>query len=187
MNRKVKIKRRALPEQLIHWCGIFCVANSVEPASLFGFIEDAGLAADRIESLQSQLAKAETENAELRKMLAWFRTGSRALPIKRDELGRMVREAWLRWAETQTNSKPSWLVPYEDLDDQDKEADQQIGETIARWTLLFSAAEKLPEFDEDKGKEGLRYIVSGEVEAVKKIADDIEYSIEEHNKGPDND
>jgi hypothetical protein len=66
--------------------------------------------------------------------------GNRSLPFERDVLGRMVREAWVRWAETQPNPKLSWLVPYEDLYEADKEADRQIGESIARWTLAGDAA-----------------------------------------------
>ena len=65
--------------------------------------------------------------------------GSRPLPFDRDQAGRFVREAWVRWARTQPNPKPSWLVPYDDLDEADKEADRQIGEAVARWTLLCDA------------------------------------------------
>ena len=66
--------------------------------------------------------------------------GNRPLPIERDALGRLVREAWVRWALTQPNPKPSWLVPYDQLSEPDKEADRQIGEAVARWTLIFDAA-----------------------------------------------
>lgn len=65
---------------------------------------------------------------------------SRPLPYGRDTLGRFVREAWVRWAETQPSPKPSWLVPYDELSEPDKEADRQIGEAIARWTLIGDAA-----------------------------------------------
>lgn len=66
--------------------------------------------------------------------------GNRPLPFDRDVLGRMVREAWVRWAQTQPNPKPTWLVPYADLDECDREADRQIGEAVARWTLVGDAA-----------------------------------------------
>lgn len=66
--------------------------------------------------------------------------GGRPLPTDRDTLGRLVREAWVRWAQTQPNPKASWLAPYDDLDETDKEADRQIGEAIARWTLIHDAA-----------------------------------------------
>ena len=52
----------------------------------------------------------------------------------RDALGRAVREAWIKWANTQPTPKPSWLVPYDQLHEADKEADRQIGEAIALYT-----------------------------------------------------
>jgi hypothetical protein len=66
--------------------------------------------------------------------------GNRALPFDREALGRMVRDAWVRWAETQPSPKASWLVPYDELEEPDKEADRQIGEAVARWTLIGDAA-----------------------------------------------
>ncbi len=66
--------------------------------------------------------------------------GARDLPYDRDTLGRFVREAWVRWAESQPEPKPSWLLPYDELSEADKEADRQIGEALARWTLIGDAA-----------------------------------------------
>ena len=51
----------------------------------------------------------------------------------REGLGRVVRNAWIRWAEKQPNPKPSWLVPYFMLNEADKEADRQIGEAVAQY------------------------------------------------------
>jgi len=68
--------------------------------------------------------------------------GNRPLPCNRDSLGRMVREAWVRWAKTRPDPKPSWLVPYDELSEPDKEADRQIGETVARWTLAMDASRR---------------------------------------------
>jgi hypothetical protein len=68
--------------------------------------------------------------------------GNRPLPFDRETLGQMVREAWVRWAHSQPNPKPSWLVPYSELAEPDKEADRQIGEAIARWTLIGDAASR---------------------------------------------
>ena len=59
--------------------------------------------------------------------------GARPLPYDRDTLGRFVREAWVRWAETQPAPKPSWLVPYDDLAEPDKEADRRTGPLPGRW------------------------------------------------------
>lgn len=58
------------------------------------------------------------------------------LPYSRDQLGRFVREAWVEWARTQPDPKPSWLVPYDDLAEPDKEADRRIGEHVARLTMI---------------------------------------------------
>jgi hypothetical protein len=55
----------------------------------------------------------------------------RLLPLDRDQLGRIVREAWIGWANAQPAPKPSWLVPYDQLSETDKEADRRIGEAVA--------------------------------------------------------
>jgi hypothetical protein len=62
------------------------------------------------------------------------------LPMGRDHLGREVRTAWVRWAELQPNPKPSWLVPYDELSEPDKEADRLIGEYIALGVLGWFVA-----------------------------------------------
>lgn len=49
---------------------------------------------------------------------------------KREELGKVVREAWIKWAKTQPNPKPSWLVPWEGLSEPDKEADRCIADGL---------------------------------------------------------
>ena len=49
------------------------------------------------------------------------------LSKERDRLGRLVRELWVSWAEQQPNPKPSWLAPYDELSEADKEADRVIG------------------------------------------------------------
>lgn len=54
---------------------------------------------------------------------------------EREFLGRVVREAWIAWAQGQPNPKPTWLVPYDKLAEADKEADRQIGEAV----ILLSA------------------------------------------------
>lgn len=53
-------------------------------------------------------------------------------PRTRDDWGRLVRETWIRWARTQPDPKPSWLVPYDELSEPDREADRMIGEAVAR-------------------------------------------------------
>lgn len=51
--------------------------------------------------------------------------------LDRDDLGRLVRAAWIDWAMKQPAPKASWLVPYDELSEADKEADRQIGEAVA--------------------------------------------------------
>jgi hypothetical protein len=60
--------------------------------------------------------------------------------IGRDDLGRTVRDAWVRWAEIQPHPNLSWLIPYDHLDESHKEADRQIGEAV----LARVGAERVP-------------------------------------------
>lgn len=62
------------------------------------------------------------------------------LPFNREDYGRFVREEWVRWAQEQPEPKPSWLVPYDELSEADKEADRRIGECIAKWTMIGCSA-----------------------------------------------
>ena len=48
----------------------------------------------------------------------------------RERLGRRVREVWIAWAQQQPSPKPSWLVPWDDLGEADKEVDCCIGSAI---------------------------------------------------------
>ena len=48
-----------------------------------------------------------------------------------EQMGRLVRETWVGWAHEQPDPKPSWLVPWEELDDGQREVDMRIGETVA--------------------------------------------------------
>jgi hypothetical protein len=70
--------------------------------------------------------------------------------MDRDRLGRVVREAWIEWAKEQPNPKPSWLVPYDELSEPDKEADRRIAEGI----LAFLNRRRI-ELAEKKAAEGL--------------------------------
>lgn len=58
----------------------------------------------------------------------------------REELGRLVREVWIEWAKEQPNPKPSWLVPWEDLSEPDREVDRRIGERLAAEPTFDQAA-----------------------------------------------
>lgn len=48
----------------------------------------------------------------------------------RESLGRRVREVWIAWAERQDNPKPSWLVPWDELDEATKEVDRCLGSAL---------------------------------------------------------
>jgi hypothetical protein len=50
---------------------------------------------------------------------------------KKDWLGMVVREAWVRWAQGQPNPKASWLAPWEDLPAEIQEAERRIGCAVA--------------------------------------------------------
>lgn len=53
--------------------------------------------------------------------------------MTRDDIGKVVRDAWIKWAKTQENPKESWLVPYSELPEDDKEADRCIGDALAHY------------------------------------------------------
>lgn len=59
---------------------------------------------------------------------------------QRDAIGRLVREAWCLWAMQQPISKPSWLVPWDGLNESDREADRIIGEAV--WDAAYSEFEQ---------------------------------------------
>lgn len=50
--------------------------------------------------------------------------------MSRDELGRRVREVWVAHARQQPSPKPSHLLPYDALSEDDQEVDRQIGEEL---------------------------------------------------------
>lgn len=51
----------------------------------------------------------------------------------REHLGRLVRDIWCQWAREQPagNRKPSWLTPWAELGDGQREVDMRIGEAVA--------------------------------------------------------
>lgn len=51
-----------------------------------------------------------------------------AIPCDRETGGQFVRKVWIAWAMEQPNPKPSWLVPWEELSEPDKEVDRRIFE-----------------------------------------------------------
>lgn len=63
------------------------------------------------------------------------RHGAHVFEKKRRELGMKVREVWIAWAKEQPNPKSSWLTPWEELNEPDKEVDRRIGETLYQMGL----------------------------------------------------
>jgi hypothetical protein len=49
----------------------------------------------------------------------------------REPLGRIVREAWVKWASEQEDPKPSWLTGWDELDAGQREVDMRIGAAVA--------------------------------------------------------
>jgi hypothetical protein len=57
----------------------------------------------------------------------------------RESLGALVREVWIEWAQEQPEPKPSWLTPWGELDEGQREVDMRIGATVA---AVAGAAER---------------------------------------------
>lgn len=55
--------------------------------------------------------------------------------LNRETLGRLVRVTWIEWAYEQAAPKPSWLVPWDDMAECDREVDRRIGERVAQATI----------------------------------------------------
>lgn len=54
-----------------------------------------------------------------------------------DNLGQVVREAWVTWAEKQPDPKPSWLKSWGEISDAEREADRQIGVAVGKFMLAI--------------------------------------------------
>lgn len=52
--------------------------------------------------------------------------------MDRETLGRVVRQAWVEYCQEIGDTKPSHLAPWEELSEQDKEADRRIGEAVVK-------------------------------------------------------
>jgi hypothetical protein len=99
---------------------------------------------EQFSDYQSQIDGLKEELATVRATLTAEKVAAQDqswLPvINREFLGRVVREAWVKWAQQQSNPKPSWLAPYDELSEVDKEADRQIGEAVTQWVLSIKSA-----------------------------------------------
>jgi hypothetical protein len=51
-----------------------------------------------------------------------------------EDLGRAVRDEWVAWARQQPDAKPSWLVDWDDIDDEvQREVDKRIAQALYTW------------------------------------------------------
>ncbi len=66
-----------------------------------------------------------------------------------DELGRIVREEWVRYAGDHGDTNPEHLLGYDDLNNYDKEVDRRIGVAVARAVLTVLSTRVLPEIPEN--------------------------------------
>jgi len=58
---------------------------------------------------------------------------SEEVAITREQLGRIVRETWVAWAQEQPDPKPGWLLGWDELNDEgQREVDMRIGEAVAK-------------------------------------------------------
>ena len=62
-----------------------------------------------------------------------------------DDLGRLVRKTWVEWAHGQPAPKSSWLMPWEDLPEPDREVDRRIGVAVVVAVLRETAEAMLEE------------------------------------------
>lgn len=51
----------------------------------------------------------------------------------REPFGRRLREIWVKWASEQPDPKSSWLLPWDELDDGQKEVDMRMGAALWNW------------------------------------------------------
>jgi len=64
---------------------------------------------------------------------------SDAIPDPREDVGRLVRQVWAEWAREQPDAKPSWLLPWEELDAGQQEVDMRIGTVLFRMGFTAGA------------------------------------------------
>lgn len=77
-------------------------------------------------------------------------------PHEREELGQVIRNAWVRWASRQANPKASHVVPWRDLPELDKEADRCIADELVAYLRLtgmrFRIVEEAADQDDHAGQ-----------------------------------
>lgn len=91
---------------------------------------------DMWEARVNELAEAKSEIARLRE----DKTDKVEDEGNPEELGKLVREVWIEWAQKQPNCKDSWLVRWDGLSEPDKEVDRLIGSRLFAKGFNFKLA-----------------------------------------------
>lgn len=112
-----------------------CLENNLEGMRA-ELVQVCAVAMAMIEMLDMDNAKTRTSNNNPASESEKIRLPSRN--PHRDWLGEQVRLVWIEWARQQPNPKPSWLVPYVELSEADKEVDRRIGQLL--YTLGYCQA-----------------------------------------------
>ena len=93
-----------------------------------------------LDSLNAASDRTQALKAERDGLAAHYQNGNRAVSVSREDLGRIVREVWVKYAESKPNPPAHHLTPWESLDYDNKEVDRLIGERVARIVLIADAA-----------------------------------------------
>jgi hypothetical protein len=94
----------------------------------------AGLSLESQDAMLAEIGRAWAD-IELRSQIERPRAAQSPITTTatdREALGRLVREEWIAWARAQPNPEASWLVPWEDMGEPEREVDRRIGERLAR-------------------------------------------------------
>lgn len=62
----------------------------------------------------------------------------------REFLGKLVRAEWMVWAVEQPSPKPSWLTPWDELTEPEREVDRRIGERLWNFSHVRDGANLSP-------------------------------------------
>lgn len=68
----------------------------------------------------------------------------------REFLGQIVRMVWIEWAKEQPHPKSSWLAPWTELSEPDREVDRRIGERLYRMGADGLYTHPAPKADEEQ-------------------------------------
>lgn len=60
--------------------------------------------------------------------------------VNREFLGKLVRMEWVKWAREQPTPKQSWLLPWDELTEPEREVDRRIGESIWKFARHLKKA-----------------------------------------------